>query len=392
MKAIVFGSGKIARGFIGHLLYNSGIQFVLLDVNPALVSLLNERKRYTVHVMGNPEQSVVVEGFEAGVLQELENISIKWFDSQIGFISVGGKNLPALAGVLAECFKIGYLKQRVDKPVFLITCENWKNPAALLRKEIRSRLSGNCLKAFDRWVGIAESVVMRSGVEPTEEMLRQDPLCVQVSDYWELPVDRDAFEFEPPSMNGIDYRRNFAGFLERKFYTYNAANGTVSYLGYLRGHTRLFDAATDSEIVSVLAGVYEETSAALVNKHHTSEAEQRAFAASSRKKLQDPNIADYVERNARDPIRKLGPDDRLVGSARLVQQYGGTPEHLAIAIAAAIHYDHPEDPIAQELKRIRLTEGIDFILQSICSLLPDDPLFRLVKEKVDVLKQKGWIV
>lgn len=390
MKAIVFGAGKIARGFIGHLLHMDRIPFTFVDVNPSLVALLNEKRSYRVHVMGNPGGGMV-QGFEAVALADAAAVARAWAEADVGFVSVGGKNLPALAEALAEAFAIRAAGTPIGKPVHLIVCENWKEPAQLLRRDMRGRLSGEALAAFDRWVGIAEAVVMRSGVEPTEAMLAEDPLCVRVSDYWELPVDGEALAGDPPAIQGVRYVQGFAGFLERKFYTYNAANGTVSYLGYLRGHDKLFDAATDPEIAGVLEGVYAETSEALARKHGVSPEEQRAFVASSRRKLQDPNIDDDVERNARDPIRKLGPDDRLIGPARLVQAYGGTPKHLAVSIAAAICYDHPADPIAQQLKRLRLERGVDYILAAICRLQPDDPLNGLVKEQISELRRRGWI-
>lgn len=46
-------------------------------------------------------------------------------------------------------------------------------------------------------------------------------------------------------------------------------------------------------------------------------------------KLRNPDITDHIRRNARDPIRKLGPHDRLVGPALLVMKHGGKPEGLA---------------------------------------------------------------
>ena len=100
---------------------------------------------------------------------------------------------------------------------------------------------------------------------------------------------------------------------------------------------------------------------------------------------------DFIERNARDPIRKLGPEDRLVGSARLVQSYGIVPENLCTAIAAAIYYRSPGDPFAEELVRMRTEEGVDAMLTKVCKLDPDGELGRLIKQKIAQLKEWGWI-
>ena len=87
----------------------------------------------------------------------------------------------------------------------------------------------------------------------------------------------------------------------------------------------------------------------------------------------------------------MGKDDRLVGSARLVQEYGIRPDNLCIAIAAAMYYVSEGDEFARELVRMRTEEGIDAILEKICQLEPDGELGMLIKEKIALLKEWGWI-
>ncbi|RAP76585.1 mannitol-1-phosphate 5-dehydrogenase [Paenibacillus montanisoli] len=391
MKALIFGGGKIARGFIGHLLHLSGATIVFVDVNAALIEAMRRRGKYRVHIMGAAHKSIDISGFRGYELSDVQAIAGEWAEADMAFTAVGGKNLSALGQVLAAAFC-----KRCDlapwvRPFNIVTCENWKEPACLLAEAIRSRLPSEYEGLFDRWVGVTEAVVMRSAVEPTEDMLADDPLCVNVQDFWDLPVDRDRWKGGLPAIEGVRFIEQFAGFLERKFYTYNAANGTVSYLGYLRKHRYICEAASDPEIMEVLDCVYEETSRALALKHNVQLQEQLRFADSSKKKLQDSNIIDYVERNARDPIRKLGPHDRLVGSARLVQASGAAPEGLAVAIAAALFYDEPTDSGAIELKALRESAGIDAILRDVCSIAEDDPLALLIKNKVEWLRTKRWI-
>lgn len=98
---------------------------------------------------------------------------------------------------------------------------------------------------------------------------------------------------------------------------------------------------------------------------------------------------DYIERNARYPLRKLGPDDRLIGSARLVLEQGFRPENLAVAAAAAIFYESPGDKSANELKRIRTEGGVNAVLANVCKLAPDGELACLIREKVRLLKDWG---
>ena len=65
MRCVIFGAGKIARGFIGHLLYLSDIPFTFVEKADALADLINERGEYTVNILGAPEKNCVVKGAKA---------------------------------------------------------------------------------------------------------------------------------------------------------------------------------------------------------------------------------------------------------------------------------------------------------------------------------------
>ncbi|MBO5369237.1 MAG: mannitol dehydrogenase, partial [Clostridia bacterium] len=286
-------------------------------------------------------------------------------------------------GIELKAMRGGYLN--------FVTCENWKKPADILRNGISAIISDEAKEYFENNVGITESVVMRSAIESDAELLKKDPLIVNVQNFWELPLDADRLKGSLPNIKGIKPMTEFSGFLERKFYTYNAANGTTSYMGALLGYDKIADAAHDERILKILDGVYKETSKALSVKHGIDFDDQWAFTRTSLAKLQDYTIVDFIERNARDPIRKLGPDDRLVGSARLVEECGIVPENLCVAIAAAIEYTSPGDEFAEELARMRKEEGIDYIIENVCKLNPSSPLAMLIKEKRELLKKEGYI-
>lgn len=388
MKCVILGAGKIARGFIGHLLYLSDIPFSFIEKADALVDLINERGQYTVNILGNSEKNCVVKGATAIGFGDAELVTEKIAEADAVFTAVGGKNLPSLVPYLA-----GGIEKKAKRggKLNVVTCENWKLPADILRKGVDEVLAEDAREYFETQVGITEAVIMRSAIESDAELLKVDPLIVNVQDFWELPVDASRIVGELPPIKGLKLIPEFTGFLERKFYTYNAANGTTSYLGALLGYEKIADAAHDERILKVLEGVYQETAQALSAKHNFPLDEQLAFTLTSKRKLQDYTIVDFIERNARDPLRKLGKDDRLVGSARLVQEYGIRPDNLCIAIAAAMYYESPTDEFAVELKRMRTEEGIDAILEKVCQLDPNGELGTLVKEKIELLKKWGWI-
>ena len=392
MDIMIFGAGKIARGFIGHLLWKSNLPFKFVEYNQNLVDLLNVRKCYSVRLLGEQIHTDYVTGFSAWSYRDREEILFS-IASEIStiFISVGGKNLESVGRILRDGLELRYSSNN-HVPLNIVLCENWVKPADIISAIVNEGASDAFKKFLGSSIGITESVIMRSAIEPTADVLKEDPIAVNVQDFWYLPIDKTRLRGCLPAIQSVEYIDNFKGYLDKKFYTYNAANGTVSYLGHLKGYTYISDAAQDPEILEILMMVYEETGRAICTKHGFDYEEHMAFTKTSLAKLQNKYIVDYVERNARDPIRKLGPSDRLVGPARLVVQYGGIPEGLATAIAAAIYYDEPSDQFSVELKRIREGKGPSYILDTICKLGEDEVnLKQLVLMKINILKDLGWI-
>lgn len=388
MSCVIFGAGKIARGFIGHLLYLSGIDFIFVEKADALADLINERGEYTVNILGNSEKNCVVKGAKALKFSEEEKIAEAIANADAVFNAVGGKNLLEIVPFITKGIE---LKAKKGGYINFVTCENWKQPAKIIRDGVDAIISDSAREYFEKYVGITEAVIMRSAIESDPELLKKDPLIVNVQNFWRLPVDAERVKGSLPEIQGLELVEHFEGFLERKFYTYNAANGTVSYLGALLGYEKIADAAHDDQILKVLDGVYSETARALSIKHYFPLDEQLAFTLTSKNKLQDYTIVDFIERNARDPLRKLGPDDRLVGSARLVEACGIRPENLSLAIAAAIYYENDSDEFAVKLKEMRENQGVDYVLENVCKLPKDSEIAKLVKEKIAYLKERGYI-
>lgn len=388
MSCVIFGAGKIARGFIGHLLYLSNIEFTFVEKVDSLVDLINERGQYMVNILGNSEKNCIVKNVKALKFSQQEEIAEAIAQSDAVFNAVGGKNLCEIVPFMAAGIE---KKAKIGGMINFITCENWKKPADILRNGISEILNDDAREFFETNVGITESVIMRSAIESDAELLAKDPLVVNVQNFWELPVDASRIKGALPEILGLKLVEEFTGFLERKFYTYNAANGTTSFVGALMGYEKIAEAAHDEKILRILDGVYKETARALSIKHGISFDDQWAFTRTSLNKLQDYTIVDFIERNARDPIRKLGPDDRLVGSARLVDSCGIKPENLCVAIAAAIYYYNETDEFAVQLKEMRVNKGIDYVIENVCKIEPNGTIGMLIKEKIEQLKSEGYI-
>lgn len=341
-KAIVIGAGKTGRGFVGRLLAEADTQIVFIDKNAALVDALNAAGSFAVHFFSGVRESMTVEQFRAYTWE-----TAPAFDTELIFVAVCGQNLSDV-GV--------QLNARLSDGVHyrIITCENATDPAGKLKSAIPNKT-----------VSVSEATVFCTTIEA-------DGLDIRSENYPYLQCNSallDGYVPEIPSVRPMD---NFSNFLTRKLLTYNAAACVIAYLGALRGYTDFGAAANDPEILAQLDQNYAETNRAMCRAFGYDEADQAQFAALSRSKFTDRTIADTVARNAREPHRKLAPNERIIGAAKLLRAHGADPSVLIRTAAAALVYDDPTDPVWQ---KIRAKKSPAAILTDICGLTKDDPLY-----------------
>lgn len=136
---------------------------------------------------------------------------------------------------------------------------------------------------------------------------------------------------------------------------------------------------------------HKEINIALIDGMGVNRESQLAFSARAKQKYTDKNIIDPMTRIARDPIRKLKPTDRFVAPARYAVKCGCQPWAIARGIAAALFYYAEDDDSAGELQQIRKEKGIEYVLQNICELDENEPLYNLILSEVEYLKKEGLI-
>ncbi|MCD8067450.1 MAG: hypothetical protein LUE87_00880, partial [Lachnospiraceae bacterium] len=133
MSCVIFGAGKIARGFIRHLLYLSGIDFVFVEKSDDLADLINERGRYFVNILGAPQKSCTVQNARALKYSQEEEITEAVAAADAVFDAVGGKHLTEIVPFLAKGIE---RKAETGGKINFVTCENWKNPASIIKDGI----------------------------------------------------------------------------------------------------------------------------------------------------------------------------------------------------------------------------------------------------------------
>jgi mannitol-1-phosphate 5-dehydrogenase len=205
---------------------------------------------------------------------------------------------------------------------------------------------------------------------------------MQSEPYDELPYDLEHLTTFAP-LPWMKATPNFPALLKRKIYTYNCFSGCIAYLGAYKGHRWYAEAALDPEIATILDRIAEPLNQAIAKSFGIDMEEQRRFSQAALRKFSDATIRDDIPRNARNVIRKLAPNDRLVAPALLIEENGGSIDALALTMAAALLYRGPDE---KPLEVMLLNQPVDSVFAQISGCPLDSALTRRVVHYFHQLK------
>lgn len=362
MLAVHFGAGNIGRGFIGQLLSHAGYEVVFVDVNQAIVDELNKRRCYRVQLAMEGTPVSYVEGVRAIAGQDVEAVAETIAQADLVTTAVGPHILPHIAGSIAQ--GISRRLQVNPRPLNVIACENMIGGSAKLKEHVYGHLPKEAVSAADEWIAFPNAAVDR--IVPIQQ--HEDKLLVTVEPFFEWVVDQSQMVGEPPAIEGVTYVNDLAPYIERKLFTVNTGHAVIAYLGYQFGYETIDEALRDEEISQAVRGALRETGALLVEKYGFGKETHEAYVEKIVGRYANPLLSDHVTRVARSPIRKLSPNDRLVGPALQCEERGLDSKYLGLAIAAALLFDFPEDPEAMQLQSDQKQYGLEHVMRTTAGI------------------------
>jgi mannitol-1-phosphate 5-dehydrogenase len=378
-KAVQFGAGNIGRGFLGQLFSESGFETVFVDVAEDLVGLLNARGEYPLRIIGERSKMVTVRNVRAVRAADREAVARELAGADIAATAVGVNVMDSIAASLAAGFALRF-REPECRPLDVIVCENLLGAGPFMRAKVKEHLDPALHAVLDAKAGFVEASIGRMVPVMTDRVRAEDPLLIEVEAYCDLPVDAEAFRGPVPDIVHLQPLPRFSAYVERKLFVHNCGHAAAAYLGYRRGCEYIWQAMADPEVAAVVRGAMRETCEALARKHGLDRKGLTEHADDLARRFANRALGDQVSRVARDPVRKLGPNDRLVGALRLCVAQGVAPRCVLQAIAAALAYDAPDDPAAARVQGLLRHEGIESVLTEICGLPGDSTEAALIRE------------
>jgi len=350
-EILVFGAGNIGRGLIGELAAKAGRPVAFVEVNAALAKQLATAGGYRVRLAGQEPSVCEITNYRVLTPDDPETIAQAVAGCDFAATAVGGKNIASVAGLLRDGI------EKRTRPLNILVCENWPNAEQVLAGELSAQNMPP-----ERYSCVPCSV---------ERMVRkdQDSLNLVGEGGESLLLDASIWKGDPPAIEGMMACDNLAPFYARKLYTSNAGHAVLAYHGFLAGCRYIYQALDNEAIVKQLTDSLTAAVAALVREYGIDPGPLEEHIGRLLKyRYASTDLADTISRVARQPLRKLGPKERMVGLMRLLEKHGMEPQPVLRTIAAALHYYDPEDPECIQMRKMISTGGPGQVLSEICGM------------------------
>jgi mannitol-1-phosphate 5-dehydrogenase len=364
-----FGFGPIQAGLFLYEAYRSGNfgRLVVAEVLPDLISNLRQAGGYYTLNIAHPDR---VESVRIGPVEINDPSVAADRERHIAALAEAqeiGTAIPSVTfyksagpGSLHRLLADGLRRKGANggPAAVVYTAENHNHAAEILEAAVLGEIPAAEHERTRAGVQFLNTVIGKmSGVISEPDTIREHGLATIT------PPDRHAFLVEvfnrilvsriqtqacdggSPFRRGIEVfeeKENLLPFEEAKLYGHNATHALAAYVGALAGSRRIADLeSTPGALAFLRAAFLQESGEALVRKHEgvdplfTSEG-YALYADDLLSRMTNPYLLDTVERVGRDPQRKLGWNDRLVGTMRLVLEQGIEPRRYAFGAAAAL--------------------------------------------------------
>jgi mannitol-1-phosphate 5-dehydrogenase len=251
-----------------------------------------------------------------------------------------------------------------------------QNSSSTLCGHVRELLHGTDLSHCQEHFGFPDCMISR--VVPRPE---PDPLVITAEAYNEWTARREDFKGQPlkwlPALQLVD---NQDARLERKLFMHNGGHAVCGYFGFHYGHQFVHEAVRDPRVVGPVVGACDQIGEVVRRKHGFSPESIEEYKQDLYHRGAIPEMRDPILRVVRQPLRKLGPKERLIGPARLAVQYGLPRGHIIRGIVAVLKYNHPADPQSVEMQRMIAGQGLEPMLRAVSQLAADDPLLAEIEQ------------
>jgi len=360
---VIFGAGMTGRGHIAQLAFESGWNITFIDKNAGLVKLLNDAGKYTMHLISDHPRNVIISDYKAIHTEDKNAVTKAIADSDMVITSVLPNNLADVAPLLAEGLKLRFTQNH--KPLNVIAAENMNEGSSILWSFTSKYLTLEEKNRYGKDFGFPNSMVAR--VVPRAS----DPLYIIAEDYNEWTADQNNRVGQSPDLKGLEWVSNQEARLKRKLYLHNLGHAVCAYLGVIKGYKFIHESAQDDWVLSWVETAMTESGNAIGKEFGFSKSSIKAYIQSLTDRLPKDALPDNIDRVVREPIRKLGLNDRFIGPLALCEKHNLPCDGICFGISAVLASEIKDDEGIFLTKNVK-EKGVIEALLLVSKYTPND--------------------
>ncbi len=351
-----FGLGAIQSGLMLMEATKSGNfdKFVIVEVNEKLVT---EIRHDGNSVVVNTAKSSGIDKFHIRNIEIYNPADPKDLDKIEEAIFNADEMATAIPSVefytVGENSIVSLLAENINpaKPQILYASENNNYAAEILREKIQKQSGVEMLRNFQ----VLNTVIGKmSGVIQDEKTIaefdldtitHESSLAVLVEEFNSIIVTKITL---PGFSKGLDVfveKEDLLPFEEAKLFGHNAVHSMLGFLAYMRNYEYMSEIKNDKELWSYGETVFQKESGAFLLKKYKNFDDalftDKGFSFYGEdllERMTNPYLKDEVQRICRDPLRKLGYSDRLVGTIREALKQDVSANTLAKGVVGGLCY------------------------------------------------------
>jgi len=226
--------------------------------------------------------------------------------------------------------------------------ENDTRAAARLQEACQSHNPGGRVQFLETVIGKMSSVVtdpIRLKNENLAPIVPGLDRALLVEAFNRILVDQVTLPDFERGLSAFIEKPDLAPFAATKIFGHNANHALLGYLAHEQGLGYMHEAGEHEDMMDFVREAFQNESGvglrhkyAEVDDNLFTEAGFEAYAEDLLARMVNPFLRDPVERVIRDPGRKLGWDDRLIGSMLLAAEAGVVPSRLARGASIALDF------------------------------------------------------
>lgn len=408
-RALIFGGlGNIGRGYLAPLLAADDFDLFLVDLattragsSPLFAAAREQQGQgtYTVTPVGGG-QPTPVQHFWAIDALDSDAVAAQGPRADWIFTSVGSNNIERLAQtfyrfiqrrltaahrdtlniVFAENLPVDQPEiKKVKRAVLMLAgadeaMQNYIETRVNFIGEGQDQLE--FYNYVDGYVGFVGAVVHIT-VPPTIAAASANPLDIRVEGggpYY-LEVDAKELRETPFVPSGLKSTEDIRAAREKKLLIHNMGHAALAYVSAALGIADPAEGIRAPRVAAVVRQAMWESAQGLHRRYPALFPldDLRKYIDGLMERFGNRDLRDTVERIAKDPLRKLAPDDRLFGAALSAQEAGIEPKAISLAIAAALRYARAVDHLPES----RLEPILTFAREHRTALPADDDALQI---------------